>query len=88
VASLDGLDGRRASGINMPHVVIGKSMIVLQISEKVDKTVAHLASTPHEIEQRHAWKSVQVPRWVLKGVSSLAMADVSAPSKRGEVPNS
>jgi hypothetical protein len=33
-ASLDGMDGRRARSINMPHVVIGKSMIVLQISEK------------------------------------------------------
>jgi hypothetical protein len=33
-ASLDGMDGRRARGINMPHVVIGKSMVVLQISEK------------------------------------------------------
>jgi hypothetical protein len=28
------MDGRRARGINMPHVVIGKSMVVLQISEK------------------------------------------------------
>jgi hypothetical protein len=38
------MDRRRARGTNMPHAVTGRSMIVLQISEKSTQTVAHEGS--------------------------------------------